>query len=198
MSGLKTVPLDEMSFNDKCEWAKNMFLQSENSCNDAKSYWVEMHQHSVSIRTLWEKVMELKKGNTEESAEDIAEVFDVMEGVSSYMKMLREQHFADTFDKDIENIDAWQGELRKKDEHGKASSEALQALEVFRRAYTKHKLRLGLDTQESVAQLTGLNRRHISRLENGIVKPQFKTIKLLAEKFGAEIEEFLGYTPHAE
>jgi DNA-binding XRE family transcriptional regulator len=195
MSELKSISLEDMSFDDRCEWAKNMFLKSENFFDDAKSYWTEMHQHSVSMRTLWEKFIELRKGNTQEVSEDISEVFDVMAAVSSYMDMLRKQHFAKTFDDEIQDLDDWKAELDTSDEIGNAKREASEALEIFRKAYLKHKSRLGLDTQESVAQLTGLDRRHISRLENGAVKPQFKTIKLIAEKFGAPIEEFLGYVP---
>ncbi len=66
-----------------------------------------------------------------------------------------------------------------------------EAARHFLMVYNKHKARLGLNTQEEVAKLTGLDRRYVSILENQKHKPQHKTLKKLADAFGIEVNEFL-------
>lgn len=61
----------------------------------------------------------------------------------------------------------------------------------FLSVYNKHKARLGLETQADVSALTGLDRRYVSVIESGKMKPQFKTLKKLADAFGIDVSEFV-------
>ena len=62
--------------------------------------------------------------------------------------------------------------------------------ERFLKVYLFHKSRLGLTTRDAVSRLTGINSRYISEIESGKHKPQFKTIKKIADGFGVDVSEF--------
>lgn len=57
--------------------------------------------------------------------------------------------------------------------------------------YYRYKDKLGLRTQEDMAQLTGLDRRYISKIERSEHRPQYKTLKRFADAFGIDVSELI-------
>lgn len=196
MTAERKITVAEMSPKEMCEWAKNMYLDASNFCDEAKSYWEAMRRHNDNVATLWQQILALM--SEENCEDDVRECVEVMITVFEAMNILRSKNFSSLYDSDINSADKWLEQAIQHNDPDATRGEMEANRQRFLLAYNKYKAQLGLNTQDDVARLTGIDRRHISRIETGNVKPQFKTIKLLAEKFNAPIEEFLGYTPPAQ
>ena len=64
-------------------------------------------------------------------------------------------------------------------------------LNAFRKKYFTLRGRLGLETQEAVAEKSGLRRSYIAVIESGDHVPQQKTLQKLAKAFGVDVSELL-------
>ncbi len=71
-----------------------------------------------------------------------------------------------------------------------AEEQISEELKLFLNKYNERKAKLGLNTQQEAAEIMGISRRYISQLERGKHRPQFKTLKKLADGLGVEISYF--------
>ena len=126
-----------------------------------------------------------------DAQEEIKEIAIIMNSVFEAMNLLKTKNYNELQDLEIKDADDLYKKMRQ--EIPSVKLELDEKINRFIQTYNHCKMKLGLKRQEDVALLTGLDRRHVSRIESGKVKPQFKTLKLLAEKFNTPIEDFLGY-----
>lgn len=59
----------------------------------------------------------------------------------------------------------------------------------FRRRYLKYKAESNLDTIDQVAHAAGVSPATIRAIERGDVRPQFRTVRKIAEAFGVPVDE---------
>lgn len=62
----------------------------------------------------------------------------------------------------------------------------------FRRRYLKYKAESNLDTIDQVAHAAGVSPATIRAVERGNVRPQFRTVRKIADAFGVPVEELWG------
>lgn len=182
---LKSLPLNEMSDEEVFELVKKTSAKGRKLCTEAELHFKEMKEHYDNITVLMEE--RNKPETDEEEKRNIAavllQVFDAMES--------RRKREFNNFDENIQSVGDWEKEILATDS-GKAANEEIEdERKKFISKYFFHKARLGLQTQNDVAELTGIDRRQISRIENG-TKPQFKTLQKIAQAFSIQVDELCG------
>lgn len=184
LSVLKTVPLEAMTEEERSEWIKKIAARGSQACSEASAYWKQMDAHYKNITVLMD---EFKR---EKEEDERLNIMHVLVQVLETMTALRTRHF-DLRDEDVTTVEDWEHKILSTEEGKRAAAEIDSEKAFFLQKYFQNKARLGLTTQQDVADLTGIDRRQISRIESAAVKPQFKTIERLAEKFGVPVEDFL-------
>ena len=172
------------------EWATNAFSHATADFELAQIRWKARKKHHQFLTELYTCLKELrarKDPNWEEEAEEIVDTWmEILDGI----ERLRTGNFLDP--DTMPTIDDWMAEEMATPE-GREAFERIQREErAFKAAYLFHKSRLGLKSQKAVAELTGIDRRYISVIERGDHKPQFKTLKTLADAFGVDVSELIG------
>ena len=182
---LTVMPPDKMDIDSLITWVKGRATESANVCEEGEQFYQRLKGHHNSIADLMGEMERLKKSEnaSKEDLEFIVDtVSDAIEAINSLVTGTPLEHaLIETLEEEV-YAGAQAEEIRKTYD---------AAAGKFLSAYLKHKARLGLNTQEEVSQITGLNRRQISSIENAKHKPQFKTIKRIADRFGVDITEFI-------
>lgn len=183
MSGQLTIaPPEKMDIDSIITWIKERAVESARLCEEGEQFYQRLKGYHQNIASLMGEMAKLKQSNnsSQEDLEFIVDtVSDTIEAINNLVNGSPLEHFS---------VEALEDDINKTVNIKQA---AQRSNDKFLNAYIKHKVRLGLTTQEEVAQLTGLNRRQVSAIENAKHKPQFKTIKKIADRFGADIGEFI-------
>lgn len=179
---LIVVPPETMNPEGVLEWIRNRATVTSKVCAEAQDFWKKLKEHHEHIAELMAMMSDLKENkNAGEDVEDIVDAtMEVLEAIESL--------------KNGENLIS--ATTVPIDEMGKNVSnetrnELHKVAQDFLTKYNRHKARLGLDTQQKVAELTGIDRRYISLIERGTHRPQFRTIKRIADAFGIKVEDLL-------
>lgn len=187
MNNLKVVRPQTINPDEVFAFAKDMASRSQKLYADAEDYMCFMkNQHESFIQLMAEaESMRLKaqsSGINEEEFEELENIVDTAMEIAESINRVRSK--VSLID-DSELLESKETEDQASDEEDDNYSTK------FIEAYNKHKARLGLKTQDDVAAITGLDRRYISNIERQKYRPQFKTIKRIADAFGADINEFM-------
>ncbi len=180
---LKIAPLEDMTPEEAFAALNKVAAEGRRLCSEAESYFQEMKEHYENITTLMEE-----RSKPETDDEEKRNIGLVLMQVFEAMTERRKKEFKN-FDDEIEDVEDWEKQILSRDSGKEAYIELEKERNIFISKYMHHKSRLGLVTQQDVAELTGIDRRQISRIENG-VKPQFKTIQKIAQAFSVSVEEF--------
>lgn len=186
---LVSVPPESMDVNSLIIWCKKQFSTSAELFKEAEQYYSDMKRHHQHLAELMGMLQELK-GSKNVPRDEIEEIVDTASEVIEAIQALKEDRYLlSEQSKDIEEIE--KGFV--KENKGKNAEVELQSdVERFMTSYYSLKAKLGLSTQKDVAELTGIDRRYISIIESGKHRPQFKTLKRLADAFGVEVEQLIG------
>lgn len=192
MNNLKLLEKPKLETQELLKSATDSLLILSDEYYSAEKYAKSMKTYHSDLAALVKRISEIKESlhknkllnlnheSIEELTEELtsigAAITEITTGVAELKNM--------TFNLDIKNID----EIEI-DQEDIAQLEAQD--NKFMQAYVSYKNKLNLNTQDDVARLVGLDRRQISNLESSKHKPQFKTIKKIAEAFGADINEFI-------
>ena len=179
---------ESMDFDSLIEWSKNAAVAAHEKCSEVEAYFNAMKRHYGNITQLLARMQVLREEEAPENGEEAQEIVDTLMEVIEAMEALMSERIDDG------------GVALQDDEKailetpsGKEAAKQLEAEgKAFREAYFHHKARLGLTTQEDVGKLTGINRRHISAIERGVHRPQFRTLKKLADAFGIDVTKLIG------
>ena len=193
---LAEISHEKMSLDDQMVWFKTMFAKGAEECEVAKQYFEDMQTYQKDMSELVQEIVEIRQnsqlsaGEKQERADDIKyAVEQVIEAMEVRKKEFVDNHYVEIEEYDLEE---WENELSS-GEDGKISKEDLEKeIADFLKKYYSLKTKHGFETQQEVADLTGLDRRQISRLESGKVKPQFKTLQKIALAFGVDISDLIG------
>lgn len=181
-----SIPPESMDADSLIEWLGKQFNRSAEYCQEAEAFYSTMKSHHSHLSELMAIMRELKGRNAPTG--EIREVADTASEVLEAIKALSKQEEESS---DAKDIDAVEAEYLNTEE-GKSSSADLKIdIDKFLKNYTSYKSKLGLKTQQDVANLTGIDRRYISIIEGGKHKPQFKTLKRLADSFGIEVDQLI-------
>ena len=185
-SNLKAVNPEEMSKEESLVWAKNCFNEVAHLCEDAKEYWEQMRKHHTNLAELMVSLQSL--GDTQEDRDRAVGIIEVVQDITEAIEGLRTDRIS--ISEGSVSIDDWERELLKnKAPYVEANNNLDARYAKFLDNYNNLKAKLGYKTQEEVANLTGIDRRMISRIESGASKPQFKTILKIADAFGVEVSK---------
>lgn len=124
------------------------------------------------------------------SEEGIDEALNIIENFSEIQEQANDLRRG-IFPRDSKTVEQIEAELLDTDEGKQAAKELDSEQQEFLNRYFKHKSALGLTTQKSVAELTGMHVQQISSLESGKYFPQFKTIKKIADAFGIAVTDLI-------
>lgn len=181
------LPSDSLNFEELLDWVRNLAQESSSFCQEVQEYYQQLGKYHKDIANLMAELSQLKVNKDEERIEEarnIAETaLEVFEAMRAFMG---KTSFPS---QDAQTIDELETELLETERGQKAKELNQKDAENFLKKYNFHKTRLGLLTQEDVSKLTGIDRRHISVLEQGKHKPQFKTLKKIADAFGIHLNE---------
>lgn len=182
---MTVVPPERMDIDSLIAWVKGRAMESANVCEEGEQFYQRLKDYHQNIAGLMGEMERLKKSDNAEK-EDLEFIVDTVSDVIEAINDLvagtpLEYSPIEQLEEDI--YSGSKAEIIKKANRDLSDK--------FLTAYMKHKVRLGLNTQDEVAKLTGLNRRQISKIENSKHKPQFKTIKKIADRFGVDISEFM-------
>jgi DNA-binding XRE family transcriptional regulator len=187
----ESISVESMSVPDIMKWVQRRFEASARICEEAETYFSDMKHHHENIAHLVERLHTLENDKSAVAKEEAAEILSVVGEVLNAMEALRTGNLA--LSESSLDIDEIEKSMTAKDE-GKAGYELFQTdIRRFLEKYNGYKNRLGLRTQQDVAELTGIDRRQISRIESGRCKPQFKTIQKIAAGFGIKVEELISH-----
>lgn len=184
---LVSIPPGNMDVDSLISWCGQQFATSAGLFEEAEQYCKDLKHHHKHLAELMGMLQELKKNNP--PREEIEEVVDTASEVIEAIKALQENRFG--LDEQGKDLDSIEDEFVAT-EVGKTAADELQSdVERFMKNYNTLKAKLGLMTQQEVAKLTGIDRRYISIIESGKHRPQFKTLKRLADAFGVELDQLI-------
>jgi DNA-binding XRE family transcriptional regulator len=187
---LSNLPPESMDLEVLLDWVRNRAQESNSLCQEAKVYYDQLGKYHADIAQLMAELSQLKNENSREATEEAKNIVETVWEVFQAIHTLQTKEGLPS--EDSQNLDEIEKELLS-NQKGKMARESNQReANFFLEKYNHHKARLGLLTQEDVSKLTGLDRRQISVLEQGKHKPQFKTIKRIADAFGVPVKEFMG------
>jgi DNA-binding XRE family transcriptional regulator len=191
-NNIKLLKQPILNTEDIFNEAKLALFKIGESYSEAERYCKSMKESHNDLKELFHRVSEIhslvEAGdkaniNKEELSDELesikAAVIEIVDAVQNLKEGI--------FNSDSVSIE----EIENEPEYVEAKKELERDDEKFMKAYFYHKSRLNLNTQDDVARLTGLDRRQVSNLETSKHKPQFKTIKKIAEAFRADISEFI-------
>ncbi len=180
---------ESMDLDTVIGWSKNAAAAAHVQCCEAEAYYKVMSQHYERVMQLLGRLQELRTKDSPDGAEEAGEIVETMMEVAAAMEALRTDRYEDP---ESISLDDYEAEVVSTPSGKSAAVQLDEEAKAFREAYFHHKQRLGLMTQEDVAQLTGIDRRQISALERGLHRPQFKTLNRLAKAFGIQVTQFMG------
>jgi DNA-binding XRE family transcriptional regulator len=93
---------------------------------------------------------------------------------------------------DSPDLEAWEAQVTASLTGRAAAKELRDETNRFFKVYQQHKARCNLATIRAVAEAAGLSPTTVQAIEKQRVKPQFKTIRALADAFGIKSEELNG------
>jgi len=187
---LKVSTPESMDPDTLIAWSKNAANAASQVCDEARTYFEAMSRHYQNVTELLARLQELREKQSPNWQEEAQEIVDTWLEVIQAMQELHRERL-DSDHESLQTLDDDEHEMLKTHEGREAAEKLDRETAAFLRAYRKNKARLGLETQEEVAELTGINRRHISAIERGVHKPQFRTIKRLADAFGVPVTDFM-------
>ena len=186
---LKVSTPESMDPDTLVEWSKNAATAASQACSEARSYFERMKKHYDNVTELMSRLQMLREeqgpGWQDEAQEIVDTWLEIIDAMGSLALERTDDHVS------MQTLEDDERELLETGEGRAAAMRVDQEARAFLLVYTKHKARLGLKTQDDVARLTGINRRHISAIERGAHKPQFRTIKRLADAFSVDVTEFM-------
>lgn len=188
-SPLKAVSPKNMDPDSLLEWSKHMASEAGKQCSEASEYFDSMRRHYGNLTKLLERFQSLRNEQGERWMEEAKEIVETALEVREAMDALVLERLADHTS--LPTLEDDERELLDSPSGANAARELERETRAFLLAYNRHKARLGLKTQEDVARLTGLNRRYISNIERGAHKPQFRTIKRLADAFCVDVTDLM-------
>jgi len=183
---LQSIPPTNLSPEEILVWIKNQAEKTSAMCDEARQHWERLQNYHKNVAELMSELvaLEKKQGDNRDAIQEIAEaaeeVFEAIIAVNT--------------DRMISNEAVEIGEAEREllgDENSEIDRQYEASRQKFLRAYNSYKSKLGLSNRDEVAKLTGINARYISEIESGRHKPQFKTVKRIADAFGADVTEFL-------
>ena len=181
------TPLENMSSKSLTKWLSDRFSESREIYKEASQYYNEMKRHHQHLSELMKMLSKKKKNYDKDHIENIAitasEVIDAIVSLRNNTFNLNDEST------DIEKAD--KEFIPNEKDYLEAKKKLKEDIEIFMKNYTTLKSALGLKTQDDVANLTGIDRRYISVIEQGKHKPQFKTLKRLADAFHVEVSELI-------
>jgi DNA-binding XRE family transcriptional regulator len=186
-ASLKVTKPESMDPDCLIEWSKNAAAAAHERCSEAETYFNAMKRHYGNVTQLLERVQELRV-ESQPDHEEPQEIVDTLMQVMEAMDALTHEQFAEG----AVDLEEEEHAILKTPAGQEADRQLQVEAQAFREAYFHHKARLGLKTQEDVERLTGINRRYISAIEAGKHKPQFRTIKKLADAFGIDVTKLMG------
>ncbi len=182
---LVSIPPENMDVDSLISWCGQQFATTAELSKEAEQYYSDMRRHHQHLSELMGMLQELKKNKS--PREEVEEVVDTTSEVIEAIQALREDRYV--LDEQGKDIDVVETEFEGTESGKKAAAELQADVELFMKNYNSFKAKLGLVTQQDVAKLTGIDRRYVSIIESGKHKPQFKTLKRLADAFGVEVEQ---------
>ncbi|WP_413582387.1 helix-turn-helix domain-containing protein [Bdellovibrio sp. HCB288] len=188
-ANLKLVKPEEINPENVYAYIMQAASETSKKCEEAKAFFDFMQNQHKAIASLMEEAesLRVKKAETGLDEDEVDELNNILDTAVEIMESINRVRSRKTIAEDSMSIDDIDQQLELKD----SSVEEKNFSSKFLTAYLKHKNRLGLKTQEDVAELTGLDRRYISNIERAKYRPQFKTIKRIADAFGADVSEFM-------
>jgi DNA-binding XRE family transcriptional regulator len=187
---LVVLPPESMSLDSLCEWIKNRASASAHKCGEAEDYYKALKGYHQNIAKLMQRLTELKSTPVQggdELGEELQSIAEATVEILEAMESLRlDNNLLSESAEDIENVER---RMIRSQDGALAKAQVEQEAEVFLKNYRSIKAKLGLHTQQDVAELTGIDRRYISIIENGKHRPQFKTIKKIADAFGVDVSK---------
>lgn len=182
------LPPESMDLGVLLDWVRGRAQESNSLCQEAESFYKQLGKYHTDIAELMAELSQLKNSK---SPEALDEAKNIVETVS---EVLQAMHTLSTGEglpsEDSQSVDEIEHGLLSSAEGQTARKQNDEEAKSFLDKYNHHKARLGLLTQEDVSKLTGIDRRQISVLEQGKHKPQFKTLKRIADAFGVSVNEF--------
>lgn len=189
MNNLKLLEKPKLTAHELLQAASKSMLDLSDEYHKAERYAAAMKNYHQDLASLVKRVSEIKSildaGLL--APTELVEISDEMDSINTATEEIIagvHELKSMTFNLDVKDID--DVEIDKDETTALSASD-----DKFMKAYFAYKTKLNLTTQDDVARLVGLDRRQISNLENSKHKPQFKTIKKIAEGFGADIKEFI-------
>jgi len=182
---LVSIPPENMDVDSLISWCSQQFATTAELSKEAEQYYSDMRHHHQHLAELMGMLQELKKKKS--PRKEIEEVVDTASEVIEAIQALRDDRYV--MDEQGKDIDIMEAEFEGTDSRKRAAAELQSEVEQFMKNYNSFKAKLGLVTQQDVAKLTGIDRRYISIIESGKHKPQFKTLKRLADAFGVEVDQ---------
>lgn len=183
---LTALPPKSMKIEDQFEWIKNRAMVTAEAAEAAEEYFKTLKKHHKNMAKLMSELNTLREKNPPNAIEEAQAIVDAAVEVSEAIIALNENQFKIQEEK---SVDDWESEITSSEGGKEAIEELNREAERFLAKYTQHKARLGLSTQQDVADLTGIDRRYISEIEKGKHKPQFKTLKKIADAFGISVTD---------
>lgn len=187
-ASLKVARPESMDLDYLIDWSKNAAAAAQVKCSEAEAFFNTMKRHHESAIQLLARLQQLRQAKpSPESLEEAEEIVETWMEVIEAMEALAHERFDDG----AAPLEDEERDILSTPE-GQAAARELEAEnDSFLRVYFHHKSRLGLKTQEEVEKVTGINRRHISAIERGRHRPQFRTIKKLADAFGIDVGKLM-------
>lgn len=187
-SELKIIPPESMDVDVLFDWVRHRAQESNTACQEAEAYYKQLGKYHADIAELMAELSAIQKSDSPDMDEAQNIVATVAELCQAMHALQTNEGLPSEGAQDLEDIEK---EFLSIEQGQQARTKNEQAASAFLSKYNFYKSRLGLNTQEDVAKLTGIDRRYISILESGKHTPQFKTIKKLADAFGIEVNELI-------
>jgi len=188
-ASLRVTKPENMDPDTLIEWSKNAAAVAQSQCSEAEAYFNSMKRHYGNVTLLLERMQMVRDdaGRQEEEGE-AEEIVCTLTEVVEAMDALRNEQFSDG----ASTLDDEERAILDTEDGQAADRQLAVEAQAFLKAYFHHKSRLGLRTQEDVERLTGISRRYISAIESGKHRPQFRTLKRLADAFGVDVTNIMG------
>lgn len=188
---LKLAAPEQMNSEELLEWIKGLAKTSAKACHEAEQYYKELKKHHENMAALTEEMVSVKSDDDlsyEEKIDHMREIGSVVEDVIDAIAALTQSKLL--FSEESSTLEEIENEVLRSDAGKELEKEFTDNINYFLSKYNERKAQLDLNTQEEVADITGISRRYISQLESGKHKPQFKTLKKLADGFGVDVSYF--------
>jgi len=187
-NSLSLVPPETLNPSEIFQWAKLVFKTSAERFRGAEEYFEAMRKYHSDLGDLMGQLTKLRKNKSPKAIEEAKAIAEVTSEIIEAIEELHSQQFVSG---DSVSIDDLITELVGSRPGRETVTEVENDVKQFLASYFKLKAKLGLETQEDVSKVTGIDRRYISLIESGKHHPQFKTIKRIADGFGVPVEDLI-------